>query len=84
MEKVWDKSDKPWVQSLNDKILNFINRSHNKSTAISSIKKFLNISIIFSIDLIYGIPNNKFNKLENDINEIIKLGLTYFSILFNH
>ena len=56
------------VQSLNDKILNFINRSHNKSTAISSIKKISEHFDNFSIDLIYGIPNNKFNKLENDIN----------------
>ena len=38
------------VQSLNNKILNFINRSHNKSTAISSIKKISQKFDNFSID----------------------------------
>ena len=67
------------VQSLNNKILNFINRSHNKSTAISSIKKISEHFDNFSIDLIYGIPSNKYDNLESDINEIIKLSPPHIS-----
>tara|TARA_B100001996_G_scaffold228298_1_gene175891 strand:+ start:52 stop:1179 length:1128 start_codon:yes stop_codon:yes gene_type:complete len=67
------------VQTLNDKILKLINRNHNKSTTISSIKKIAEHFDNFSIDLIYGIPGNKFDKLENDINEIIKLSPPHIS-----
>ena len=67
------------VQSLNNKILKFINRSHNKSTAISSIKKISEYFDNFSIDLIYGIPSNKYDNLESDVNEIIKLSPPHIS-----
>ena len=67
------------VQSLNNKILNFINRRHNKSTAISSIKKISEHFDNFSIDLIYGIPSNKYDNLESDVNQIIKLSPPHIS-----
>jgi len=67
------------IQTLNDKTLKFINRNHNKSTAISSIKKISEYFDNFSVDLIYGIPGNRNDKLENDINEIIKFSPPHIS-----
>ena len=47
------------VQTLNDKILNFINRNHNKSTAISSIKKISEHFDNFSIGVLSAYRKNK-------------------------
>ena len=67
------------VQTLNDNLLNFINRSHDKKTAIASIKKISEHYDNFSIDLIYGIPGNRYDKLKNDIKEIIKFNPPHIS-----
>ncbi len=67
------------VQTLNDNLLNFINRSHDKKTAIASIKKISEHYDNFSIDLIYGIPGNRYDKLKNDIKEIIKFDPPHIS-----
>ena len=45
------------IQTLNNNLLRFINRSHDKKTAISSIKKISEHYDNFSVDLIYGILN---------------------------
>ena len=67
------------VQTLNDNLLNFINRSHDKKTAVASIKKISEHYDNFSIDLIYGIPGNRYDKLKNDIKEIIKFNPPHIS-----
>jgi oxygen-independent coproporphyrinogen III oxidase len=59
------------VQSLNEKILRFLNRRHNRSGAINSIEAaikdgFENISV----DLIYGIPNQTIEDFINDLSII--------------
>lgn len=67
------------VQSFNQKILNFLERKYTKKDIINKInlakKYFKNINI----DLIYAVPNQTLEDLENDLKEFIKLDITHIS-----
>ena len=68
------------IQTFNDKYLNFLNRNHTKEEIVEKIdlaKKigFKNINI----DLIYGMPNQTIDELNNDIDEFLKLDITHIS-----
>ena len=60
------------VQSLNDEILNWMNRSHNKEKAIQSVllaKKmgFENVSV----DFIYGIPGHPNRDIKKELSSLL-------------
>ena len=68
------------VQTFNDKYLNYLNRNHTKK----DVKDKINIakSIGFkniNIDLIYAIPNETLEELNNDIDEFLKLDINHIS-----
>tara|TARA_B100000902_G_C27321463_1_gene924908 strand:+ start:3149 stop:4183 length:1035 start_codon:yes stop_codon:yes gene_type:complete len=68
------------VQSFHDSDLKFMNRSHSSKDAIKSIhlaKKtgFKNITI----DLIYGLPNQKVQDWENNLDILFSLDIQHFS-----
>ncbi len=73
------------VQSFDDEILSFINRSHNSKEAINSIENAIQCGFSdLSVDFIYGIPgrkpgaiNNELEVLENkEIRHLSMYGLT--------
>ena len=69
------------VQSLIDEDLKFLGRIHNKNEAIEAIntaQKIFNDK--YSIDLIYGRPNQNLNEWKEELNEAIKLSPFHISL----
>lgn len=69
------------VQSLIDRDLKFLGRIHNRNEAIEAIntaQKIFNDK--YSIDLIYGRPNQNLNEWEEELNEAIKLSPFHISL----
>lgn len=67
------------VQTFNSDFLLFLNRKHNKQEVfdkINIIKKYFDN---INIDLIYAIPKQKIEDLENDINSFLKLDINHIS-----
>ena len=68
------------VQSFNDTDLKFMNRSHNAQQAISSVHLAKNMGFKnITIDLIYGLPNQKLKNWERNIDIMLSLGIQHFS-----
>lgn len=68
------------VQSFNDTDLKFMNRSHNAQQAISSVLLAKNMGFKnITIDLIYGLPNQKLKNWERNIDIMLSLGIQHFS-----
>lgn len=68
------------IQSFQDSVLKFLNRSHNASTGIESVQRarkagFTNISI----DLIYAIPDLSISEWDENIRQAIALDAEHIS-----
>ncbi len=68
------------VESFNEEVIKYLNRSHNKKEIFDKIKLvkdkyFDNINI----DLIYAVPNESLNMLKNDIKNVLKLDIPHIS-----
>ncbi|WP_295567329.1 radical SAM family heme chaperone HemW [uncultured Holdemanella sp.] len=69
------------VQSFKDEILQVCNRRHTALQAISVIEKIKKSSIqTFSIDLIFGFPNQTMEDVKNDISMFLSLDIPHLSI----
>ena len=67
------------VQTFNNKFLNFLNRKHTSrevKNKINMIKKYINN---INIDIIYAIPGETIEDIENDISEYLKLDIEHIS-----
>lgn len=67
------------IQTLNDKYIKLLNRYHNKNMVIDKInmiKKYINN---INIDLIYAIPNETLDELEDDLDFVLKLDVNHIS-----
>ena len=68
------------IQTFNEKYLKFLNRKHTNKEIIKKIKLAKKIGFKnINIDLIYGIPNQTIDELNNDIDEFLKLDITHIS-----
>lgn len=67
------------VESFNDKCLKYLGRNYNENLILDKInlakKYFDNINI----DLIYALPNQTLNELEEDIDKFLSLDITHIS-----
>ncbi|NOQ75807.1 MAG: radical SAM family heme chaperone HemW [Crocinitomix sp.] len=68
------------IQSFNNKVLQFMNRAHNSTQALDSVKLakacgFENITI----DLIYGVPGTSMETWKNQLDQMIELGVPHLS-----
>lgn len=67
------------VQSLNDDVLKFLRRRHSASKAVLAFealrKEFANISV----DIIYGIPGQPIESLEQTLSSVVALGANHVS-----
>ena len=68
------------VQTFYDRLIKIINRYHDYQTVINSINllKKHNINNI-NIDMIYGLPTQTINELEEDINTLLSLDIKHIS-----
>lgn len=68
------------VQSFFDADLQFMNRAHTATEALSGIKEAQNIGISnISIDLIYGIPGLTINRWQQNLDLFLDLNLPHLS-----
>ncbi|HCY46642.1 MAG TPA: coproporphyrinogen III oxidase [Flavobacteriales bacterium] len=68
------------VQSFNEDILTWMNRSHNSTQASSSVKTAQNAGISnISIDLIYGVPHRTPKDWMNELKSAIDLNTPHIS-----
>lgn len=69
------------VQSLIDEDLKFLGRIHNKNEAIEAINNAQKIfNDRYSIDLIYGRPNQNLKEWKDELNEAIQLSPFHISL----
>ena len=69
------------VQSLIDEDLKFLGRIHNKDEAIKAINNAQKIfNDRYSIDLIYGRPNQNLKEWKNELNKAIQLSPFHISL----
>lgn len=68
------------VQSFNDEILNYVGRKHSKEMVYYTVNSLKTLGINnISIDLIYAIPNQTIEMLENDLKEVKNLSINHVS-----
>ena len=67
------------IQSLDEKILTFLGRNHNASESIKIVENSKNIFDKVSVDLIYGINNQKIESWINQLDIISKLDVNHIS-----
>ncbi len=68
------------VQSLNDKVLKFLGRKHNKKEAISAIQYAKKVGFEnISADLIVGLPNVSSSMLCSHAKKLVDAGVTHIS-----
>ncbi len=68
------------VQSFDDNLLNFINRRHNSTAAVTAVKKLQECGYTnISIDLIYGIPGQSLASWKDSVKQAIELNVTHIS-----
>lgn len=62
------------VQSFDDSVLSYLNRTHNHITSVTCINNARKVGFTnINIDLIYGIPNKTIDAWEHDIDEALLL-----------
>ena len=67
-------------QTFNDDLLKLIGRRHDANAIINSVKNAKNAGFKnISLDLIYGLPNQTINDLQNDLNKFIELDIQHIS-----
>lgn len=67
------------VQSFNDKLLKSINRRHSAAQALNAIKCLKAGAWNFSIDLMFGLPNQTIDDWHNDIKTLMHIHPPHFS-----
>ncbi len=68
------------MQSIDNITLNFMNRSHDASQSIQSVRNAFDAGINnISVDLIYGVPDRSTSQWESELKEVLKLPVTHLS-----
>ena len=68
------------IQSMNNNILKWMNRSHNKNQIISGLNTVKDIGYEnISLDFIYGTPKNLIRDYKDELLEILKFNPTHLS-----
>lgn len=68
------------VQSFDDKILKILGRIHDSKTAIETVQTAQKFFENISLDLMYGLPLQKFSDLKNSVEVAVNLDIQHISI----
>ena len=68
------------VESVNQKYLSFLNRSHTKDEVIKNINLVKKYFDNFSIDLMYAFPNQQLDEVMSDLSFVVSLKPKHISI----
>jgi len=64
------------IQSFNDKILEFMNRDHDASTAIKAVESIRRAGFHnFNVDIIFGCPGQTFDELMDNLKKVVSLDI---------
>lgn len=63
------------IQSMQDDILKFMNRPHNKKQSLEAINNALNMGFKVNIEFIYGYPKQTFETWYEDLSQMVSLGV---------
>ncbi|MCL1989381.1 MAG: radical SAM family heme chaperone HemW [Defluviitaleaceae bacterium] len=67
------------VQTFQENLLNRLERTHTKQDVIDVINKLSTVDVEINVDLIYGIPTQTLQQLEDDLNTLLSLPITHVS-----
>ena len=67
------------VQTVNPKYLKFLNRNHTKEEVINLINLLKQYNFNINVDLIYAIPNQTLEELNEDLDFILSLDVNHIS-----
>ena len=67
------------VQTVNQKHLQFLNRKHTKEEVINLVNLLKQYDFNINIDLMYGMPNQTLQELEEDLDFILSLDVNHIS-----
>ena len=67
------------IQSLNDNYLNFLGRIHNSQEALISIENSLKLFDNVTVDLIWGLPEQRTENIEDDLNILTSFPIKHIS-----
>ena len=67
------------VQTVNPKYLKFLNRNHTKEDVIKLVNLLKQYNFNINVDLIYAIPNQTLEELNEDLNFILSLDINHIS-----
>lgn len=68
------------IQSMNNKVLKWMNRSHDKNQVIDGLNNVKDVGFEnISLDFIYGTPKNLSRDYKNELLEILKFNPTHLS-----
>ena len=67
------------VESFNNKYLKYLGRIYNKNIILEKINLVKEYFDNINIDLIYALPNQTLNELEEDIDKFLSLDITHIS-----
>ena len=67
------------VQTVNPKYLKFLNRNHTKEEVINLINLLKEYNFNINVDLIYAIPNQTLEELNEDLDFILNLDVNHIS-----
>ena len=69
------------VQTLNERLLKYLNRKHDIDSVFKCIDYFNQIGISnISVDLIYGLPNQTIKDWQETVNGIVKANIKHVSL----
>lgn len=68
------------VQTLDDSQRQLLGRRENSHQVIEKIKRLVTEDFVNSVDILYGLPGQSFNQLENDLRALIDLGIDGFAL----
>ena len=67
------------VQTVNNKYLKFLNRNHTKEEVVKLINLLKQYNFNINVDLIYSIPNQTLEELNEDLDFILSLDINHIS-----
>lgn len=67
------------IQTFNDKYIKYLNRNHTKNSAIETINLVKKYFDNINVDLIYALPKQTLEELENDIDIYLGLDISHIS-----
>ncbi|MDD5758387.1 MAG: radical SAM protein [Desulfobulbaceae bacterium] len=68
------------IQSLDDKVLEFVGRGHNAETAVKAIEQLVRTSYPVNIDYIVGLPYQTVDSVAKEVEDLVALGTHQVSI----